>query len=221
MKTVQHINFIKIFAIFLVVFNHTDKYGYGLYTVSTDSPLYWFYIAIAVLCKVAVPLFFMCSGSLLLGKDESIKKIFVHRILRYAFILVLFSFIVYLNSIRENASSFSIRYFFETVYTKQICGSYWFLYTYLSALVMLPFLRAIAKNIDAKKMIYLASLHIVFFWNYTVRIGAHANRKHQLIYFYTNSNKLELILYDFWVLRRSRTRYIQSENQTHIMGVDM
>ena len=55
-------------AIYLVVLNHTGYNGY-LYAMQVpDKPVFWPLLAVSVLVKTAVPLFFMVSGALLLGE---------------------------------------------------------------------------------------------------------------------------------------------------------
>ena len=86
-----HVDILRILAIFLVVFNHTAERGYTLFANSTDSFLYFPYMMFSVFCKIAVPIFFMISGALLLPKDESLKQLFTKRIFRMAIVLLLIS----------------------------------------------------------------------------------------------------------------------------------
>ena len=61
-KRLLSLDFMRIFAILLVIFNHTDNRGF--YRFLTDDPgtfLYWFNLFFSILCKAAVPLFFMIS----------------------------------------------------------------------------------------------------------------------------------------------------------------
>ena len=55
-----HLEVIRILAVCLVVFNHTD--GYFLYFTTTDHPItYLVSLFFSVLCRINVPLFFMVS----------------------------------------------------------------------------------------------------------------------------------------------------------------
>jgi surface polysaccharide O-acyltransferase-like enzyme len=65
-----------------------------LFTVSQSSPFFAFYLFNAIFIKMGVPLFFMASGALLLGKEESIKKVIKSRFLRYLTVLIIASFMV-------------------------------------------------------------------------------------------------------------------------------
>lgn len=69
-----YIDFIRIIAIYMVLFHHTDTNGYLLYTVSRESIWYWAYLFNAVFINIAVPLFLMSTGALLINKEEPIKK---------------------------------------------------------------------------------------------------------------------------------------------------
>ena len=66
-----YLDALRILAIFLVLFNHTGVNGYALYMVRRGAALFPFYLFNAILIKVAVPLFLMVSGALLLEKEES------------------------------------------------------------------------------------------------------------------------------------------------------
>ena len=157
-----HIAAIKILAILLVIFNHTKEDGFRRFIDAPDSPFFPFFLFMSIACKVAVPLFFMCSGALLLGKDEPLKKLFSHRVLRYAVALVLFSFVEYLSALMYDYSRFDLGYFFLRIYRSDMHGVFWFLYAYLACLLMLPFLRKIARGMDGQEAGYLIALQLVF-----------------------------------------------------------
>ncbi len=157
-----HIAAIKIIAIFLVIFNHTGESGYMLFAVAKDSLLFPFYLFLSILCKIAVPLFFMCSGALLLGREETFKDLLRKRILRYVFVILIFSLALYAFAIRQNIEKFSLEYFLQTVYSSRIRTSYWFLYSYLAILFMLPLLRKFAKALDGRTVVYFIALEILF-----------------------------------------------------------
>ena len=158
-----HIAIIKIVAILLVIFNHTGTRGFLLFSVAQDSPLLPVYLFSTIACKIAVPLFFMCSGALLLPKDESIKKLYTRRILRYALVIIFSTFVSYLYRIQFDLTRLDLAYFFRTVYSShEIETAYWFLYSYLGSLILLPFLRGLARAVKRNEMVYLITLHIVF-----------------------------------------------------------
>lgn len=118
-----------------------------------------FELCISVLSRTAVPLFFMISGSLLLGKDESVGAVLKKRVWKYVKIIVAFSFINYVidNCLLEK-NPFSITGFLTNVITGYVPGAYWYLYVMLGLMVLLPFLRSIARQMTYSQFKYLVAL---------------------------------------------------------------
>lgn len=150
---------IRIIAIWFVIFNHTD--GFIYYTV-THNWLTWLYsIVLAVICRAGVPLFFMISGALLLGKEESFRTLFYKRVLRIVLVLVLVSASYYLFDIARNRIVEASVHDFLTRLLNMNYGvreSFWFLYAYLFFLLSLPFLRKLAPEMNKTLIIYLVCL---------------------------------------------------------------
>lgn len=156
---------IRAFSMLLVIFNHTGIRGFFLFSKEDDSVFYLFYLFISVSCKIAVPLFWMISGALLLPKEESIKRVYVHRVLRMVLVLVLFSILCFLYTIvkdRQQINPSLILSFLTTLYRKNWAAAYWFIYAYIGILMMLPFLRKLVKNMTKDYFHYLFLL--VFFF---------------------------------------------------------
>lgn len=87
-----YIDFLKIIAIYMVLFNHTETKGFVLFTIARTSKLYPLYLFNAIFIKIAVPLFLMTSGALLLGKSESYRDLMNKRFFKYLFIYFNFCF---------------------------------------------------------------------------------------------------------------------------------
>ncbi len=152
---------IRIFAILGVIFNHTDGF---IYYMHTDNVITWLYsIVLAMVSRTAVPLFFMVSGALLLGKEESLKDLFVKRVLRILGVLLTVSVLYYLFDIaRGTTEVFSLSELLMKIAGGGIRPSFWFLYEYLFFLLVLPFFRKLAPLISAKLMVYLVVLRGIF-----------------------------------------------------------
>lgn len=163
-----HLEILRIVAIFFVIFNHTGTTGFQAYIRADNDILFIIYLIIAILCKIAVPIFFMISGALLLGKEESIRDLYKNRISRIVMALVLFSFIQYLFKIKSNMGEFDFKIFFQMLYGKSIIVPYWYLYSYLSFLIILPFLRKMVKNMDKNDFIYLLGIWIMISFVMTI-----------------------------------------------------
>lgn len=151
-----YLDLIRALSMFLVIFNHTGTKGFMLYSIATKSPLYPFYMFLSVACKPAVPLYWMVSGALLLPKEESISRVYRHRVLRMVIVLVLFSAIHYgWRILYGQVESFDIKYYFTVLYTSYFATAYWFIYSYISMLMMLPLLRKMVKAMSRQHFVYL------------------------------------------------------------------
>lgn len=165
MKTTNkklHLELLRFLAILFVIFNHTGTHGYLYFTTVEGSALYPLFFFLSMLCKLAVPLFWMVSGALLIDRNESLKQLYLRRILRMAIVLLLFSFLYYLNSARFNPGfRFSPVYFLTQVYSTKYAPAFWFLYAYLGMLVILPLIRAMAKNLTNREFMYFFAAMLI------------------------------------------------------------
>ncbi len=141
---------LRIIAIILVVFNHTGGNGYMYFAKEINSFFYPVYLFISLFDKIAVPLFFMISGTLLIPKEESYKEI-LKRFFKFACILLFVSAITYVyNYLRGFSSVLSFKEFVVIFYSKGVIVQYWYLYAYLAYILMLPFIRKIARGLNEK-----------------------------------------------------------------------
>lgn len=157
---------VRIFAIYLVIFNHTGDYGFHYFATIGPGYRYWLFMAAAALTVMNIPLFYMISGYLLVGKEESLGTVWKKRIARYALVIVIFTFVQYLylcftseDGFRE---TFSVWEWFVTMLSENIIVPYWFLYEYLGFLVMLPLYRRMLQNMKEEEFHYLFLLYIIF-----------------------------------------------------------
>lgn len=157
-----YLDCLRIIAIFMVLYNHTSTRGYVLFTVARKSPLYWFYLFFSIFIKIAVPVFFMISGALLLSKKETVWKVIRKRVTRIVAALVLCSAIGYLYTMRLDFSKMSLAYFFKILYSSRHTTASWYLYSYLAFLVVLPLLQSFAKSLDFKQYLYMIGIFMAF-----------------------------------------------------------
>ena len=146
-----YLDFIKVLAILMVLYNHRATYTLA----QTNSAINFKYILLqllATLCRCGVPLFFMASGVLLLKKQESLAHLFKHRILRILIVMVLCTII-------RAYPDFTLHNLIEVLFTRLN----WYLYAYLDYLLMLPFLRLIAKNASKAEARSFFILVMVFY----------------------------------------------------------
>ena len=163
MKTkAVHFEVLRIIAIFFVVFQHTGEYGAQLYySLEPTSISYWLSMFTYMFGKIAVPIFFMISGALLLKKDEPLSVILKKRVLRIFLVLLIVSVGYYLIDNKENLSFALIPDFFKLFFTKGVQKNLWYLYSYIAALLMLPFLRILVKKLKDEHYKYLIVINIL------------------------------------------------------------
>ena len=154
----MHMDLLRLLAIYLVIFNHTGMGGYALFVSESNSLTGVLYMTLSVFCKIAVPLFFMISGALLLPKEESLKQLFSKRILRMVIVLLLVSAPYYLLFHRSNG--LSVSGFVSMIYSEGVTTALWYIYSYIALLLMLPFLRSMVKHMKPSDFVYLIAGYI-------------------------------------------------------------
>lgn len=162
-ETTRRVDFelIRSLAIFCVIFNHTAGNGFFLFASYTPGLRYWFYLTLAILCKVGVPLFLAISGALLLRRQDTDCKL-CKRAARIMAALVLFSFLGYLQLITMGEENpFELSVFLTRLYDQRWIKAYWYLYAYLAFLMAIPFLRVVAQQLEKRYFLYLFWLSVL------------------------------------------------------------
>lgn len=159
-----HIEFLRILCIWLVMFTHSSTNGFSLYLTHQASLFFPLYLVVPFWVKTAVPIFFMISGALLLGREEPVSTIFKKRIWRFVQVIFIFSLINYIWFYHNLPLTIPghIAKFFTLLYTSDLATAYYFLYIYVAFLLMLPIWRKLVKGMNNKLFLYLISLNIVF-----------------------------------------------------------
>lgn len=162
-----HIEILRIIAIYLVVASHTPACGMPFQSAEASVGTFAMICATAF-AKIAVPLFFMISGALLIPKKESIAQLFKKRISRMAIIIILFvaiQYAFYYFTAPAGAPPLGWTSFIRDVYHGDVEHSYviqawavWFPYAYMGLLLSLPFLRLIADRMESHHFLYLVFL---------------------------------------------------------------
>lgn len=160
-KRKTYIDVLRIMGTLMIMFNHTSTFGFALYTVRTQGILYWIYLFLAILVKVAVPIFFMISGGLLLEREEKVSAVLTKRFTRFLLVLFIGSLIHYFYFSNWQINMLSIEDFAKNVYSGGIVTPYWYLYSYLGFLLMLPILRKLAWGLGTKGYVYLIVLYFL------------------------------------------------------------
>ncbi len=156
-----YFDFLRIISILLVMFNHTGNRGFIRFTdLEYRGGSYYLLIACSIIISIAVPVFFMISGALLIPKVESLKTLYKKRILKYTVILLVFSFVSWRYYSDWDMHAFDWLYFFRQLWSANWATSYWFLYSYISYLVLLPLIRMFAKALTDDGFKYLIVIYL-------------------------------------------------------------
>lgn len=147
---------LRIFACFMVIVNHTNSTIFNAFfpSLSGQASLILFFIS-----KTAVPIFFMISGALLLGKKDSYKTAYGKRAFRIFVDIIIFSIIVSITNNNLEEINFD---FLISLINKPVFVSYWYLYSYLALMLMLPFLQRLVSAMSKKDFAVL--LTVLFFF---------------------------------------------------------
>ena len=160
-----YLDILRLIAIYCVVLNHTCG-SFFLPAEQNGEVLYWWMLVQNQVVKMAVPLFLMATGALLLHKEESISRLLKHRVLRFLGIILFIGgmqYVLYLCRGRETSGIWDICYMFH-----KNLGAYndfwasWFLCAYLGILLLLPILRMVARAMTRQMFLYMLGVQAVF-----------------------------------------------------------
>lgn len=155
-EKIVYLEVLRVIALFFVFYAHSGVNGLQYYQTADSAILQGLGIFLAGICQFSVPVFFMISGALLLRKEESIGRVWLHRILPMAIITVIAVAGQYLYMVKMHGVGLSFASFAKLLYSGGAITQQWFLYAYLSFLVILPFLQKLAGAVKEKNFyVYL------------------------------------------------------------------
>lgn len=154
-----YLDVLRVLASFLVCYNHTNGYSLFLHQEANGSILSWCTVFLSSVTTTNIPLFFMISGALLLGKEESYRTLWQKRISRILVLLFCASAGIYLLA---PSGPLSVMDFARKLTQGTVTVSYWYLYAYLGYLIFLPILRKIAHRITLGDILLLTGLRTFF-----------------------------------------------------------
>lgn len=156
------LDFLRIVACFLVIVNHTAS---DVFLVRSPQEKAWFIcVAYFFLSKPAVLLFYMISGYLLLGRQDSWKTAWkrIRRILA-AILCCAAAYAIFHGFANDpNSTVGEMLLEFVNVFHEPPSNALWYLYTYLGVLIVLPFLQKMAAAMEKKDYYILFGLTCVF-----------------------------------------------------------
>lgn len=143
-----YLDIVRFLAIMAVLLNHTSFFPYAVsHTVADAGDAAVLFCAVAV--KVGVPLFFLLSGALLLGREEPLGTWLRKRVLRFSLAVLLFLVlqIVY-GGLCADVPPASLQGWlsYAGFYMQHPALVQWFMAAYLGFLLTLPFLRVMVRH---------------------------------------------------------------------------
>lgn len=161
-KREGYLDLIRVVAIILVLYAHSSSYGAKLYYASTTTVGSLFYISLDCFRTINNALFFMISGALLYDCSVFDRK-YLKRILRIGILFLAASVFQYAwKQFTGEFSNGGLKDFIIRFYTGNVHYSYWFMYTYIAFLLMLPFFQHVAQHMTKKHFYYLIVICVLF-----------------------------------------------------------
>lgn len=151
-----YIEVMRIIAAFLVIVNHTNSDVF-LKMAEPQSFTWFFSLTYFYISKIAVPVFFMIMGGLLLHKIDTPKKS-VERVLRMVVVTILFSLVYYIKGNWANPSGMSVLAFIKMMFTFRATNAYWYIYGYIGLLILLPLMQRMARAFSKKATLYFVTV---------------------------------------------------------------
>ncbi len=145
---------IRVFACIAVIFIHVSDISIRKY--GQISSLWWHTSNIYLsLSRIAVPLFVMLSGALILEKKETLKQFFTKRFRRVLVPFLFWSVIFILYRISYHNEHLTISDIIDKIIKGTPYFHFWYIYMILGLYLFTPVLRIFAANATRKEQLYL------------------------------------------------------------------
>ncbi len=179
MKRVLHLEAVRVIAILCVMYLHTGFKGHEAYSCTDSRITFVVSLILACISPIAVYLFWMVSGALMLSKSEDAKYVYTKRVTRILIVLLIFSVIRYFydwfmgiygadvfwgEAYGAHAGMGLVKLGFWDFFSKFIAGRiflpYWFLYSYIEIMLLLPFIRRAVQGMNIIEWKIFAALEV-------------------------------------------------------------
>ena len=149
---------LRIVAIFIVIIIHViGKYRIAAYGV--DGKYYIFLTFIDSFTRIAVPIFFMITGTFMLPrKTEKYSEYIRKRIPKLLILLIVASIGYYFYRCSYYKITPTVLGFITSFFDDAIKYHLWFLYVIILIYLLIPFLQPLVQNLDRKKLFNLIVL---------------------------------------------------------------
>ncbi|MCR5251137.1 MAG: acyltransferase [Lachnospiraceae bacterium] len=160
-----YLEILRILATLFVLLNHVPSNSvYQLH----EGLVRYLLLSMILLSRASIPLFFMISGALLLDRDEDLGVVLRKRALRHVLVILLFELGIFLANaavsfLHKTEVELSPFFFLRSVIAGTLPGAetYWYLYAYLSLLLLFPFIRPVRNMLGKKEYGFLLFFHVL------------------------------------------------------------
>lgn len=160
-----NLELIRTISFILVVVIHVSNYFCRAFGKISGGE-YGFSLVLDTLARVSVPSFFMLSGALLLGREESVGKCW-KRAVRFLPPLLIWSIVYYLFNIYYMGSEFNLK---EILWIP-VEAHLWYLYAMIPLYLVLPFFQVMVRHLTPnmeKALLFLGTVAILM--NYALSL---------------------------------------------------
>lgn len=139
-----NLELIRMISFILVIVIHVTNYYCRAYGAIPQSE-YVFSLMLDVAARISVPCFFMITGALILGREESLKK-HGKRLFRFLLALIVWSAVYYLWNRFYMGTPYDLR---KILYVPTE-AHLWYLYAMIPIYMVLPFFQVMCRGMDIK-----------------------------------------------------------------------
>lgn len=168
-KRIISFSVIRVIGTLCVVLLHTCYMAVSLYGNTITKTEYISSMTVTHLMMVAVPLFVMITGALLLdpNKEITIEKILKKYVLRILIALIIFSaiykiFDIVMSQGTERFGLATLKEYFTDLISGAGWSHLWYLYMLIALYLLMPAFRAIVKTAEDHVITYLLIVGFIF-----------------------------------------------------------
>ncbi len=163
MKKNYNLELIRVASFFFVILIHVTNYYCRAYDEISGGE-YLFALTFNILARVSVPCFFMITGALLVGREDSLKK-HGKRLLRFFIVLVVWTLIFYVWNRWVMHSHYNIK----IVLFEPIEQHLWYMYAIIPIYMVMPFLQVLCKHLTKnQEKVFFVLITFAIIFNYVV-----------------------------------------------------
>lgn len=137
-----NLELIRMISFVMVVVIHVTNYFCRAYGRISGGE-YLFSLVLDTVARVSVPCFFMISGALLLGREESIQKN-IKRLTRFGVVFLFWSVVYYFHNVYYMGSESSLLHMLHVPTEPHL----WYLYAMIPIYIVLPFFQIMCRGMD-------------------------------------------------------------------------